>query len=121
MKKLKDCKPGDEVVLSKWNTKPYPVPVVKVGRTLIHVNVAANAGGERIEQFRIDTGQLNNCRTGTPPSVRTEDEVAEAEHRKGVERQLRDLGVSFTAQLAVPTWRLEAVLSAMLAEPPAKQ
>lgn len=119
MKRLSECRAGDEVLLLGWHggNKPVSVPVVKVGRTLLHVNVAANAGRTRVEKFRIDTGMLNGANIGVPPRVRTEDEQAEAERRGEVTRRLFEMGATITAAHSIPLWRLEAALSALVDNP----
>ena len=62
---MSDIKVGDEVrVFDRYNLRSraedYPGRIVKVGRTLVTVSYGPEGGCSREDQFRMDTGRIND-------------------------------------------------------------
>jgi hypothetical protein len=81
--------------------------VTKVGRTL--VTVASGHNGYRTEQFRMDTGRLNDKSYGSGTYIQTDEEKLEAERRSAVLQKLLDQGIRFELRSAQSMHRLYSV------------
>lgn len=93
MKSLKDVKVGDALVLfARYGAQPagVPVEVVKVGRTLVHVDTP-NATYSNPQAYRMDTGFRNDKYEGS--YVVTHEQVAERERRTAALEEVKSLGL----------------------------
>lgn len=87
--------------------------VVKLGRTL--VTVVSGRTGQRNEQFRMDTGKLNDKQYGTGTWIATDEERQASIRRATALNALRSAGVDLRPRASrnIPTAKLEQIVEVL--------
>jgi pyridoxine 5'-phosphate synthase PdxJ len=103
---MAELKAGDEVLVYRPSHKDgSPAKVVKIGRTLIHLQQ-----GLRVETYDRDTQRLNGRQVGTGTYFRTAEQVKSSERNANALQSLRECGLSIDSGHKFTTDQVEALV-----------